>query len=57
MPLTVIQWLRPQAPNAGGLGFVPDQETRSNILQLVVYMLQLKTLRAATEIEDLMCCS
>ena len=30
----VIQWLRLQDPNAGGLGSVPGQGTRSHMLQL-----------------------
>ena len=27
----VVQWLRLRIPNAGGLGLVPGQETRSHI--------------------------
>ena len=30
----VVQWLRLHAPNAGGLGSIPDQGTRSHILAL-----------------------
>ena len=30
----VVQWLRLQAPNAGGPGLIPGQGTRSHILQL-----------------------
>ena len=30
----VVQWLRFWAPNVGGLGSIPDQETRSHRLQL-----------------------
>ena len=30
----VVQWLRLQAPNAGGLSSVPGQGTRSLMLQL-----------------------
>ena len=41
----VVQRLRLQAPNAGGLGWIPGQGTRSD-------MLQLKTLRAAMKTED-----
>ena len=37
------QWLRHRAPNAGGLGSIPGQRTRS-------YMLQLKILCATTKI-------
>ena len=38
----VVQWLRPHAPNAGGPGSIPGQETR-------FCMLQLKILHAATK--------
>ena len=30
----VVQWLRLQAPNAGGQGSIPGQGTRSHMLQL-----------------------
>ena len=30
----VVQWLRFHAPNAGGLGSIPGQGTRSHTLQL-----------------------
>ena len=30
----VVQWLRLQAPNAGGLSLIPGQRTRSHLLQL-----------------------
>ena len=30
----VVQWLRICAPNAGGLGLIPGQGTRSHMLQL-----------------------
>ena len=30
----VVQWLRLHAPNAGGLGSIPGQGTRSHMLQL-----------------------
>ena len=30
----VVPWLRLQAPNAGGLGSIPGQGTRSHMLQL-----------------------
>ena len=30
----VVQWLRLCAPNAGSLGLIPDQGTRSHMLQL-----------------------
>ena len=39
----VVQWLRLQAPNAGGLGSIPGQGTR-------FHMLQLKILNAATKL-------
>ena len=38
----VVQWLRLCALNAGGLGLIPGQGTRS-------HMLQLKILHAATK--------
>ena len=38
----VIQQLRLHAPNAGGLGSIPCQGTRSRMLQLRARMLQLK---------------
>ena len=38
----VVQWLRLHAPSAGGMGFVPGQETRSQMLQLRVCMPQLR---------------
>ena len=42
LPWLVVQWLRLQAPNAGGLGSVPDQITRSHMLQLRLHTSQLK---------------
>ena len=38
----VVQWLRCSAPNAGGLGSISAQGTRSHMLQLRVHMPQLK---------------
>ena len=42
----VVEWLRLCAPNAGGLGSIPDQRTRSHMSQLRhtarSYILQLK---------------
>ena len=32
--LLLVQWLRLQAPNAGGLGSIPSQGTRSHMPQL-----------------------
>ena len=34
----VVQWLRLQAPNAGGLGLIPGQEIRFNMPQLRICM-------------------
>ena len=31
----VVQWLRLHAPNAGGLGSIPGQGTKSHMLQLI----------------------
>ena len=45
----VVQWLRLRAPNAGSLGSIPGQGTRSHTLQLRVCMVQLKTPHAATK--------
>ena len=39
----VVQWLRLQAPNAGGLGLIPGQGTRSHMPQLRVHMPQLRS--------------
>ena len=47
----MAQWLRFQAPNAGGLGFTPGQGTRS----LRVCMLQLKIPHTTTKIKDPEC--
>ena len=46
----VVQWLRLRAPNAGGLGSIPGQGTRSHTLQLKVRMPQLKIPHAAMKI-------
>ena len=32
----MVQWLRLCAPNAGGLGSIPDQGTRPHLLQLTI---------------------
>ena len=48
----VVQWLIFQAPNAGGLGSIPSQETRSHISQR-----RLKILHAATKTQLCCCCS
>ena len=34
--ILVVQWLRLCTPNAGGLGLIPGQRTRSHISQLRV---------------------
>ena len=44
----VVQWLR-LIPNAGGLGSIPYQETRSHKLQLKI------SPQAETKIKDRMC--
>ena len=51
----VVQWARLHAPNAGGLGLIPGQGTRSHMPQLRVHMLQLKILYASTKMEDTAC--
>ena len=53
----VVQWLRLQAPNAGGLGLSPGQGTRSHMPQLRVHMPVLKILPAAMKIGDPTCCN
>ena len=45
----VVQWLRLRTPSAGGLGSIPDQGTRSQMLQRRVHMPQLKILHTATK--------
>ena len=45
----VVQWLRLQAPNAGGSGLIPGQGTGSHMPQVRVHMLQLKISHAATK--------
>ena len=40
----VVQWLRLLAPNAGALGLIPAQETRSHMPQRRVCVPQLKRL-------------
>ena len=46
-----VQWLRLCVPNAGGLGSIPGQGTKSHMLQRrpKICLLQLKTLLAATK--------
>ena len=38
----MVQWLKLQAPDAGGLGSIPGQGNRPHMLQLRVHMLQLR---------------
>ena len=38
----VVQWLRVHVPNAGDMGSIPGQGTRSHVLQLRVCLLQRK---------------
>ena len=45
----VVQWLRLCAPNAGCLGLIPGQGTRSQMLQLRAGMPQLKILSNTTK--------
>ena len=39
----VVQWLRLGAPNAGGLGLIPSQGTRSHMQQLKIPCAAAKT--------------
>ena len=48
---------RLHAPKVGGLGSIPGQGTRSHMLQLRVYMLQLKIPHATKKTEDHTCCN
>ena len=45
----VVQWLRLRAFSAGGQGSIPDQGTRSQMLQLRIHVPQLKIPHAATK--------
>ena len=45
----MVQWLRLHAPNAGGLGSIPGQGTRSHMLQLRAHIPQPKVPHAATK--------
>ena len=47
-----VQELRHCTPNAEVLGLIPGQGTSFHMLQLRVYILQLKTPRAAKKTED-----
>ena len=46
---SLVQWLRLLTPSAVGPGLIPDQGTRSHVMQLRVCMLKLKILRALTK--------
>ena len=50
----VVQWLR-LCSNAGGLGSIPCQGTRSHVLQPRIHMPQLKISHAATNVKDPTC--
>ena len=43
------KWLRLHTPNAGSLGSIPGQETRSHMLWLSAHMIQLKILCATAK--------
>ena len=49
--LMVVQWLRLNAPSAGGLGFLPGQGTRSHMPQLRVHRPGINIPHAATKIK------
>ena len=53
----VVQWLILHAPNERGLGLIPGQGTRSHVLNLRVYMPQLKIPHATMKIKNPMCCN
>ena len=44
----MVQWLRLHGPNAGGLGSLPGQGTRSHMLQRRVHLPQLKIVDAVS---------
>ena len=46
----VVQWLKLHTPNAGDLGSIPGQGTRSHMPQVRVCMLQLNVLRAGASL-------
>ena len=50
----VVQWLR-LCSNAGGLGSIPSQGTRSHVLQPRIHMPQLKISHATTNVKDPTC--
>ena len=46
----MVQWLRLQAPNAGGLGSIPGQGTRSHMLQRKIPRVRQRQLEISTKI-------
>ena len=44
----VVQWLRLHAPNAGDLGYIPGQGTRSHVLQLKILHAKTETQHSQT---------
>ena len=54
----MVQWLKLCSPNAGGLGSIPGQGTRSHMPKMGARKLQLKKILGATRwIKDVTCCS
>ena len=51
----VLHWLRLHTPNAGDLGSIPGQGTRSHMLQLRFHMPQQKISHATRQIEEPFC--
>ena len=47
----MVQWPRLWGPNAGGLGLILGQGTRSYMLQLRIHTLQLKIPHSITKME------
>ena len=47
-PFLVVQWLKLCSTNAGGLGSIPDQGTRSHVPQMGVQKLQPEKIPCAT---------
>ena len=52
----VVRWLRLHTPNAGGLGSIPGQGTRSHRPQIRVCRLRLKNPHAAVTVKGPVCC-
>ena len=52
----MVQWLRLHTPNAGGLGLIPAQGTRSHMLQLkILHATTKKILQVSTKVEEPQC--